>query len=96
MQLSKDIFPYVIGYHGEIAIVDKKLKQLCTKKTFVQLIKEGYLKVAFCQALCLGEKSLQEVTEIYNTHSGSNYTIQGMQRLLGVFEITQARKIHYI
>jgi hypothetical protein len=96
MQLSKDVFPYVVGYHGETAIVDKKLKRLCAGKDIQALIAEGYLKVAFCQALYVGEEAMQQVADLYNQASASSYSIEGMKRLLGVFEITQAQKLSYI
>lgn len=96
MQLSENIFPYVIGYHGETAIIDKKLKNRCKNKPLAVLIEEGYLKVAFCQALFHGDAALQEVTELYNNKIGENYSTEQMKRLLGVFEITQARRIRYI
>ncbi|NIZ19415.1 hypothetical protein [Entomospira culicis] len=96
MQLSPTTFPYVIGYHGETAIIDKKLRRLCHNKDFAKLVAEGYLKVAFCQALFQGEEALQQVTDLYNATSHAHYDIDAMKRLLGVFEITQAKKISYI
>ncbi|NIZ40003.1 hypothetical protein PVA45_00510 [Entomospira entomophila] len=96
MQLPITVFPYVIGYHGEIAIVDKKLKSRCQNKPYHTLVAEGQIKVAFCQALFQGESALQEVTDLFNKMANTQYNLEGMKRLLGVFEITQAKKIRYI
>lgn len=95
--MKKNDFISVIGYHGNLALVDKKLKRHSSGKTIGQLIKEGQFKAAFCQSFIAGdEKEKSLVAAAYNQLSSANYTGKELEKLFGVFSVPEKVKIQEI
>ena len=94
--MKRDDFVSVIGYHGELALIDKKLKRHLRGKSTQQLIDEGQFKAAFCQSFMAGHQERELVLSSYNQLSGSEYTDKELEKLFGVFAIPEKVKIQEI
>ncbi|MCL2521032.1 MAG: hypothetical protein FWE37_08570 [Spirochaetaceae bacterium] len=91
--MTKNEFPFVVGYVGDIAIIDKKFKNKFKGKTVAQLVEAGQYKAAYCLALFTGDKDKELIANSYNNLSGSRYNVADLERLFGVFTIAEAAKI---
>lgn len=94
--MKRDDFVSVIGYHGDLALIDKKLKRCLCSKSTQQLIDEGQFKAAFCQSFMAGHQEMELVLSAYNQLSNSEYTDKELQKLFGVFTIPKKVKIQEI
>lgn len=94
--MKREDFISVIGYHGDLALVDKKLKHRLRNKSTQQLIDEGQFKAAFCQSFMAGEQDRQLVLSAYNQLSQSTYTDKELEKLFGVFAVPEKVKIQEI
>ncbi len=93
MSTTNTFFPFIIGYSGDKALVDKRLKGTYQRKTQEQLLDASQYKLAFCYALKSGQDAMQLVADRYNTISGSNYSVANLERLFGVFGESPIKKI---
>ncbi len=80
-------FVFTIGYQGDAAIVDRKVRKELEKKTGRELAEEGYFKPAFCRASETGdEETLEYIRALYNQKSRIPCeNLNQMKRLFGVF-----------
>ncbi len=80
-------FVFTIGYQGDAAIVDRKVRKELEKKTARELADAGYYKPAFCRASEKGDQeTLEYLQSVYNRNSRIPFENLGqMKRLFGVF-----------
>lgn len=93
MSTNNTFFPFIIGYSGEKALVDKRLKSTRQRQTLDKLLAESQYKLAFCFAVQSGEQAMQQVADSYNATSGSHYSVADLERLFGVFSQSFSKKI---
>ncbi len=88
--MKKTIFNFIIGYHGNSAIVDKRALKSNSSLTSRELADKGLFKPAFCDAIYdKDEESMKYILNLYNEKSGSGYeSIEQLKLLFGVFSVT--------
>jgi len=97
--MKKTVFNFIIGYHGDSAIVDKRAMKSNTSLSSRELADKGLFKSAFCDALYDDDKeSMSYILNLYNEKSGSGYgSIDHLKLLFGVYsvpeEITKTAKV---
>jgi len=97
--MKKTVFNFIIGYHGDSAIVDKRALKSNSSFTSRELADKGLYKSAFCDALYDDDKeSMSYILNLYNEKSGSGYgSIDQLKLLFGVYsvpeEITKTAKV---
>jgi hypothetical protein len=97
--MKKTVFNFIIGYHGDSAIVDKRALKSNSSLTSRELADKGLFKSAFCDAVYDNdEESMAYILKLYNEKSGSGYeSIDQLKLLFGVFsvpdEITRTAKV---
>lgn len=97
--MKKTVFNFIIGYHGNSAIVDKRALKSNSSLSSRQLADKGLFKSAFCDALYDNdEESMEYILKLYNDKSGSGYnSINQLKLLFGVYsvpeEITKTAKV---
>ncbi|MBI9098090.1 MAG: hypothetical protein JEY91_06410 [Spirochaetaceae bacterium] len=97
--MKKKVFNFIIGYHGDSAIVDKRALKSNSSLTSRELADKGLFKSAFCDAIYDDDKeSMSYILKLYNEKSGSRYeSIDQLKLLFGVFsvpdEITRTAKV---
>jgi hypothetical protein len=97
--MKKTVFNFIIGYHGDSAIVDKRALKSYSSLTARELADKGLYKSAFCDALYDNDKdSMTYILNLYNEKSGSGYSsIDQLKLLFGVYsvseEITKTAKV---
>lgn len=94
--MKKNDFMSVIGYHGDVALVDKRLRSRVASKSMQQLIEEGQFKAAFCLSFFTGEQERQLLLDAYNKLCGGGYTLKELERLFGVYMVPDKVKIQLI
>ncbi len=87
--MKREDFIFIIGYQGDVAIVDGKAKRKYGSYTTRQLVEAGLFKPAFCSALYSEDpKEMEEFLTLFNAaHPGPPYTKEQLSRLFGVFEV---------
>jgi len=97
--MKKTVFNFIIGYHGDSAIVDKRALKSNSSLTSRELADKGLFKSAFSDAIYdKDEESMAYILNLYNEKSGSGYeSIDQLKLLFGVFsvpdEITRTAKV---
>ena len=97
--MKKTVFNFIIGYHGDSAIVDKRALKSNSSLTSQELADKGLFKSAFSGAIYDNdEESMTYILNLYNEKSGSGYeSIDQLKLLFGVFsvpdEITRTAKV---
>ena len=97
--MKKTVFNFIIGYHGDSAIVDKRAMKSNSSLSSRDLAEKGLFKSAFCDALYDDDKdSMSYILNLYNEKSGSGYgSIDQLKLLFGVYsvpeEITRTAKV---
>jgi hypothetical protein len=89
--MKKTVFNFIIGYHGDSAIVDKRAMKSNSSLTSRELADMGLFKSAFCDALYENdEESMTYILNLYNEKSGSGYgSIDQLKLLFGVYSVTK-------
>lgn len=89
--MKKTVFNFIIGYHGDSAIVDKKALRFGSSLTSRELADNGLYKSAFCDALYDNdEDSMTYILNLYNEKSGSGYdSIDQLKLLFGVYSVPE-------
>jgi hypothetical protein len=87
--MKREEFIFIIGYQGNVAIIDGKAKKKYGSYTTRQLAEAGLFKPAFCSALYSGDPNeMDDFLRIFNSaHPGPPYTQEQLSRLFGVFEV---------
>lgn len=87
--MKKTVFNFIIGYHGNSAIVDKKAFKSYSALTSRELADKGLFKAAFSDAVYdEDEESMEYILNLYNEKSGSGYeSIDQLKLLFGVFSV---------
>ena len=94
--MTKNDFMAIVGYHGSLALIDKYLKNKISKKSLQQLLDEGQYKAAFCTTFFGQEQDRKIVLDAYNKISGSQYSLQELERLFGVYSIPEKIKMQQV
>lgn len=94
--MKQSEFISVIGYNGNFAVVDKKMKAKLASKSLDQLIEEGQFKAAFCLSFFTGEQDRQALLDAYNKLCGANYSGKELERLFGVFSVPENVKVQQV
>ncbi|MBB6482495.1 hypothetical protein [Spirochaeta isovalerica] len=87
--MKKTVFNFIIGYHGDSAVVDKRALKANSSLTSRELADKGLFKSAFCDALYDNDQeSMQYILNLYNEQSGSAYkSIDQLKLLFGVYTV---------
>lgn len=87
--MKREDFIFIIGYQGNVAIIDGRARKKYGSYTTRQLAEAGLFKPAFCSALYSGDpKEMEEFLSLFNAaHPGQPYTQEQLSRLFGVFEV---------
>jgi hypothetical protein len=96
MSTNNAFFPFIIGYNGEKALIDKRLKGIYQRQALAKLLESSQYKLAFCYAVQNGTEAMQQVADSYNATSGSKYSVNDLERLFGVFGMNLTKKIVHI
>lgn len=85
--MKREDFIFIIGYQGNVAIIDGKARKKYGAYTTRQLVEEGLFKPALCSALYSQDpKEMEEFLTLFNdAHPGPPYTQEQLSRLFGVF-----------
>lgn len=89
--MKKTVFNFIIGYHGDTAIVDKRALKANSSLKSRELADKGLFKSAFCDALYDNdEEAMEYILNLYNVKSGSAYkSISQLKLLFGVYSVTE-------
>ena len=87
--MKKNVFNFIIGYHGDSAIVDKRAMKANNSLNSRQLADKGLFKSAFCDALYEDDQeAMSYILDLYNVKSGSGYkSIDQLKLLFGVYSV---------
>ncbi|MGL4524587.1 MAG: hypothetical protein ACRCVN_03575 [Spirochaetia bacterium] len=94
--MKRQDFLAVIGYHGNLALVDKRMRSKMKNKSIEELAQLGEYKGAFCATFFEDITHRQLLLSRYNALCGSNYSLAEMERLFGVFHIPEKVKVQDI
>lgn len=92
--MNRSVFPFVIGYQGLTAIVDRGLHQKWANASTDKLLDAGLFKVAFARAVWdKDEATKQAVLTAYNALTPKPYpNVEALQRAFGVYQVPEGVK----
>jgi hypothetical protein len=87
--LSKEDFMFTVGFQGNSAIVDSRMKRRYAKASIDELLKEGLYKPALCASIMdQDEKGLESIITYYNEQTTVKITtIDELKRVFGISKI---------
>ncbi len=92
--MTKSEFPFVIGYQGQTAIIDKNMYSKWKSASLAQLLDAGLFKAAFSRAVWDQDAgAMEKVLLNYNARSPKQYaSVEVLQRAFGVYSVPQGVK----
>jgi len=97
--LTREDFIFTIGYDGPAAVIDGTAKKQYSKLSTKELAERGFFKAAYSSAIwsktCnadAADAELELVAEIYNKTTGSSVSVSSLERLFGVFPLTDVKR----
>ncbi len=87
--LKREDFVFCIGYQGDAAIVDGRLKKAYRSLSTAELLEKGLYRAAFSSAIFNeDEEEIMLVVNTWNQMTGASMkTSEEMKRLLGIFSV---------
>lgn len=83
-----------IGFDGNAALVDKKMKKKYAAMNTAALAEAGFFRAATVSALYSDEPSeLELVADAYNRLAGSSYAADTLPRLFGVARVSVQKTV---
>jgi hypothetical protein len=91
--MTKEQFPFVVGYTGNTAIIDKRFRARFKNKNVKELADAGQYKAAYCLAMYGADEEKEYIAERYNSVAKTHYAAGDLARLFGVFSIPEVGKV---
>lgn len=87
--LKREDFVFCIGYQGDAAIVDGRLKKSYRSLGTAELLEKGLFRAAFSSAIYSeDEQEIMMVINTWNEMTGASMkSPEEMKRLLGIFSV---------
>lgn len=84
--MRRDVFPFVIGYEGQTALVDRQLYRTYRNASVERLLKARLFKAALARALYDGDQAgLEAVLRAYNAQTPHPIpTVEALKRAFGL------------
>ncbi len=84
--MNREIFPFIIGYQDQSAIVDKSLYQRHRRSSIEQLLEERLFKPALARALIDNDTAgMQRVLQAYNELTPNPYpNVDILKKAMGI------------
>jgi hypothetical protein len=87
----------IIGYNGNIALVDKEMSKKIAKMNVAQLLEAGNYKAAFALAVLKDDDAAKmQVAQVYSQLASHEYKVDDLPRLFGVYQALHDYKLRKI
>ena len=89
--ISREDFIFIIGFSGDVAIVDGRLKRQYGEYSPVALAEQGLYKAAISAAVYENlEEDLMRILEIFNRESGGHLdSVEELKTLFGTYDLPE-------